>query len=116
MVKKILFGILLCLCEFQSCSLFPDVEKILIYEYPYNNDTLRFYYISANATSQNVMQISLSKYNGMEQIIGNYERFNNVISVDISIDNVKIVISDTSSYIVSVDTIYIDHELLKKGN
>lgn len=93
MVKKILFGILLCLCEFQSCSLFPDVEKILIYEYPYNNDTLRFYYISANATSQNVMQISLSKYNGMEQIIGNYERFNNVISVDISIDNVKIVIT-----------------------
>ena len=116
MVKKILFGILLCLCEFQSCSLFPDVEKILIYEFPYYDDMLRFYYISANATSQNVMQISLLEHDGMERIIGNYERFNNIISIDISIDNVRIVVSDTSCYIVSVDTIYINHKLLKEDN
>ncbi len=99
---------------FQGCTLFPDVEKIVIYECPYHEKMIRIYYISANATSQNMMQICLVTDGGNERVVANYECYNHVISVDTSIDYMKIVASDTSAYFPhSPDTLYISKELLK---
>ncbi len=98
---------------FQGCTLFPDVEKKIIYECRYHEKMIRVYYISANATSQNMMQICLVTDGGNEQVVANYECYNYIISVDTSIDYMKIVARDTSAYFPhSPDTLYIRKELL----
>lgn len=97
-----------------GCSLFPEVKKELIYEYPYYGNKICFYYISANATSQNMMQICLLDSSGRMRIIGNYELYNNVVSIDTSINTVRIVLRDTSAHSVCIqDTIYLTPELLR---
>lgn len=114
MKKKIFFYFFTFFFAIQGCSLFPEVEKELIYEYPYHENTICFYYISANATSQNIMQICLLDSRGAMRVIGNYELYNHVVSIDTSINTVRIVLSDTSAHYVPVqDTICLTPELLR---
>ena len=73
---------------------------------------IRIYYISANATSQNMMQICLVSDGGAERVVANYECYNHVISVDTSTDYMKIVARDSSAYFPHYpDTLYISKEL-----
>ena len=114
MSKKTFLHFVVIILLFQGCTLFPDVEKKVIYECPYHEKMIRVYYISANATSQNMMQICLVTVGGNERVVANYECYNHVISVDTSIDYMKIVVRDIAAYFPhSPDTLYISKELLK---
>ena len=106
MKKKLFMFLFAVFYSLQSCF---DVDKKLIYEYPYHGDTICFFYIPGNATSQNMMQICLLDSTGTMRILGNYELYNHVVSIDTTIDGLRIVLRDTSSHYVFVqDTICID--------
>lgn len=114
MKKKLFIFLFAVFYSFQSCSLFPEVDKKLIYEYPYHGNTICFFYISANVTSQNMMQICLLDSTGAMRILGNYELYNHVVSIDTTINTLRIVLRDTSSHYVLVqDTICLVPELLR---
>ena len=114
MSKMTFLHIVVIFFLFQGCTLLPDVEKKVIYEYPYHEKMIRIYYFSANATSQNMMQICLVSEGGDERVVANYECYNHVISVDTTTNYMKIVARDSSAYFPhSPDTLYISKELLR---
>lgn len=114
-MKKVLIWVLLVVLTlmiyiFYKLSTFTlfDVEFTVLQtiEIPQKDYKLRIYSIPPNATSQSYVQIRKVE-NEAEEVIANFERYNDVKNYNINGDSISFILVDTSSVKVKLDTMSI---------
>jgi len=90
-------------------SLFgSEIEEVAIIDISGKDNKIGIYYIPSNATSQDYIQIR-KLGEGQDEIIKNFERFDFVVNSELIDDSLlRVVLKDTSAYIVNQDTFIVN--------
>jgi hypothetical protein len=110
-LKSVMCVLMLCSTVF-SCNLFSeDTPKMLSsLKLGNRNFNISIYYIPANATSQNYIQIRKVYNDKHEEIYKNFERYQGINDLKVVNDSLfRVVVLDTMSYKTRVDTMIIKY-------